>query len=730
MATVWAFAQEQGKTNPGALEEFRTRLEKRVQATSGRSLDQWLNLCSKTQQSLDRWSTIIRENWKCEVMEILPNQYATDKSLSLNMLKGLARLSTLKSLDVGRKLLQEAIDNRKMPAKNGGRNFYGRHLTYQDVTKAVEKAGEIQGNAQTLADQSSTTPRSNKRKRDALPTPSPSAAYGASGSLTEELLGSTSVQTPDITQQDLRNKASGADSGWFHKMWFRKDHQMDIPSLVPRNEMLDQHPIGHPSASANVVQETDVLKIGSTVHQITPVSHQQEDDTTYEDLVSHQDGSNTYKRVKLQEPFSIEVHDCQIMSPEQVRDNTMPSLPDFDSSLGSPSDQDNDNEVEATSMGSPSSHMQMAVPTSDLKGAKSSLRSGKWLSSTAIQLALEHCYTAGVRVFDPSFLSPASRKRLNPLSPEDTTLLFPVNINGNHWALIVVDTEKVTAEFWNSLPDPKYQIEAQNAINDLGRCLHGGSENELALTKWTLTSRPCARQDNSSDCGIYTIVFAMYRILNLPIPQSIDPHLWRQVLCVLLDENAELTLNDQERHSTEGPSPDTTKGIVRASDVKDVLRQNNALILQSLHRSQRDVTSIKGIMDLSKIFQERQTSLYEEYREKLHEVTEKATFYKRMSNSLDEMDLSDDDSTHLARTQTLVHKYEKTKQPKIQSELSRIEKVVQGWARVMKTCGKEYEGRKSRVDEAKDEIQRTIQEQVALGEVVRQLQDELTSSIS
>ena len=326
------------------------------------------------------------------------------------------------------------------------------------------------------------------------------------------------------------------------------------------------------------------------------MSHQQEDGTTDEDLVSHQDGLNIYKRVKLQEPFLTKVNDSHIMSPEQVRDNTMPSLPNFDSSLGSPSDQDNDNEVDATSVGSPSSHIENAVPISDLKSATSSLCSGKWLSTTAIQLALEHCCTAGVRVFDPSFLSPASRKRLNPLSPGDTTLLFPVNINGNHWALIVADTGKVTAEFWNSLPDPKYQIEAQNAINDLGRCLHGGSENELALTEWTLTSRPCARQDNSSDCGIYTIVFAMYRIVNLPIPQSIDPHLWRQVLCVLLDENTELTLNDQERHSIEGPSPDTTKGVVRASDIKDVLRQNNALLLQSLHRSQRDVTSIEGII--------------------------------------------------------------------------------------------------------------------------------------
>lgn len=188
-----------------------------------------------------------------------------------------------------------------------------------------------------------------------------------------------------------------------------------------------------------------------------------------------------------------------------------------------------------------------------------------------------------------------------------------------------------------------------------------------------------------------------------------------------------MTLNDQERHSTEGPSPDTTKGVVRASDFTEVLRQNNALLLESLHRSQRDVTSIKGIMDLSKIIKEGQTSLYEEYSKKLHEVTERVTLYKTMSNTLDEMDLSDDEITYLAQTKTLIHKCEKIKQRKIQSELSRIEKVVQGWARVMKTCGKEYEGRKSRVNEAKENIRRTIQGRMI---VVRQSQDELMSNVS
>ena len=57
----WAYIQEEGQGLPEALQEFRPRLEKRVQATSGRTL------------------------------------------------KGLADLSTLSSLDTRRELLQEAI---------------------------------------------------------------------------------------------------------------------------------------------------------------------------------------------------------------------------------------------------------------------------------------------------------------------------------------------------------------------------------------------------------------------------------------------------------------------------------------------------------------------------------------------------------------------------------------------------------------------------------------------
>ena len=106
-------------------------------------------------------------------------------------------------------------------------------MTQQDVTNAIEKAREIQDNAQTVADQSRRTkmgaskkPTSNKRKRDALPTTTPS---GASVPLTEETLGSTPDETPDPTQQDLPNHKSSAESSWPQRLWFiyQSDSRMD-----------------------------------------------------------------------------------------------------------------------------------------------------------------------------------------------------------------------------------------------------------------------------------------------------------------------------------------------------------------------------------------------------------------------------------------------------------------------------------------------------------------------
>ena len=933
---AWAYAQEKGQCRPEALQQFRTRLEKRVKANTGRILDEWLNLGSRTQQRVSKWSAIIYQNWACEVMEILPNQYATDKPLSQSVLKRLADLSALSSLDVGRKLLQEAIDHRKMPSKTEGRNFHGTNLTPKDVIKAIEKAREIHNNTQAAADRPKRTdmgpskkPTSNKRKRDPSPTQSLAAA---SVPLTQETLGSTPDETPDPVHQELPNKKLSAESWWTQKLWFQKGHERDNPSRIVRNEILDQHLAGPSSESTTTVRETDVLEQGVTVHQSTPVPHQQMDDTTDEDLVFHRDESKRYKRTKSQESYSNEVQGFHSMSPEQVRCNTMsPSLnfnsclgptltsqgnqrPMLDSDIGSPSDEalrvsdahpcssermnqnhvqvviplrkgnhsdgtlgscaqkiKDQNELEGVNnIGDPqtqgeavietsprqcagsttsasdlpgsesihkrtpgeagarssslegeeiaspyqeaSSHFQdcyrnmptpppiaglpkvtrskqtkrsappqtaaatrpsrkknpsydpheffhrpmvsaqsyiqkagpqkpsslgrlmapsrSAMPTSDLQGAISSLSPGTWLSSTAIQLSLEYCQTDGVRIFDPSFLSSASQKILNPLSPNDSTLIFPLQVNGNHWALVVADTANVTAEFWDSLPDPNHESEARNAVHDLGRTLRGGVSKDAALTEWILAPQPCPRQDNSNECGIYTIVFAMHRILKLPIPQSIDSHLWRQVLRVLLDDGTELTWNDQERYSTETPIPEPSEGAVRISEVKAGLRQNTALLSQSLLRSQCDVTRIKGVMDLSKIFQERQTELCEGYMNKLRQVIEKVTAYRKMSSAFDEIDMNDDDKAHFNRTQTLLHKYEKTEQAQIQSKLSRTENIVQGWARVTKTCEKENERRKDRVDETKNEIRRVIIEQKALVEAVSQLQDELISSVS
>ena len=53
----------------------------------------------------------------------------------------------------------------------------------------------------------------------------------------------------------------------------------------------------------------------------------------------------------------------------------------------------------------------------DLQVAISSVGPGAWLSSTAIHLTLEHCHAAGLRIFNPSFLSSSWAHRKSTFLP-------------------------------------------------------------------------------------------------------------------------------------------------------------------------------------------------------------------------------------------------------------------------------------------------------------------------
>ena len=93
-------------------------------------------------------------------------------------------------------------------------------------------------------------------------------------------------------------------------------------------------------------------------------------------------------------------------------------------------------------------------------------------------------------------------------------LLVPINKNNAHWLLLRVDLEKFEIRLWDSLGlDQTNQRYLQNMLRylcDVYQCLHPDSHHtrEAWHDQWTLIddSSNCPLQENSYDCGIFTLV--------------------------------------------------------------------------------------------------------------------------------------------------------------------------------------------------------------------------------
>lgn len=107
------------------------------------------------------------------------------------------------------------------------------------------------------------------------------------------------------------------------------------------------------------------------------------------------------------------------------------------------------------------------IPPNTLEGAVSSLQDGLWLSTTAIEELLKMPSYGDVKVYDAAFMclpNPESMKaKTSSKGWPDVVSLFPSNHNGSHWTLLVLDLHVVEIEFYNSLPNQAYELEARAA---------------------------------------------------------------------------------------------------------------------------------------------------------------------------------------------------------------------------------------------------------------------------
>lgn len=80
-------------------------------------------------------------------------------------------------------------------------------------------------------------------------------------------------------------------------------------------------------------------------------------------------------------------------------------------------------------------------------------------------------------------------------------ILFPLNVNKNHWILCCADTRTKILLVYDSLNDATPES-YKGVIQDILRYL-----NDLTLTKWKLRVADCAKQTNGYDCGVFCCVF-------------------------------------------------------------------------------------------------------------------------------------------------------------------------------------------------------------------------------
>ena len=196
-----------------------------------------------------------------------------------------------------------------------------------------------------------------------------------------------------------------------------------------------------------------------------------------------------------------------------------------------------------------------AVPSNDLSGAIGTLDDGQRLSSTAIELTLNTLRFADIRIFDPSFFAGDSTYSLIRIRDEKLWVM-PLLLSGDHWGLITIENVARTVSFWDPLEDKAHESEARRKVDAFEQfvrtsraigCLSESEAFAFGDGSWAFNVQKCPQQDNQIDCGIYTIVFAIYKIVGLTLPESLDVGLWRQLFKHLLQTDSAVldVSNDQ-----------------------------------------------------------------------------------------------------------------------------------------------------------------------------------------
>ena len=116
-------------------------------------------------------------------------------------------------------------------------------------------------------------------------------------------------------------------------------------------------------------------------------------------------------------------------------------------------------------------------------------------------------------------------------------LYIPINVDGNHWVMVVVDFKKHTLWALDPLPpagDNGYGREHELAtvarfLNDLGKARYGAGKDVLTWSRKDMLGIPV--QPDTYNCGVYVLMYAecMSRGSMIVIDPNTLPHMRQRI---------------------------------------------------------------------------------------------------------------------------------------------------------------------------------------------------------
>ncbi|KAL8788076.1 MAG: hypothetical protein Q9213_001834 [Squamulea squamosa] len=269
------------------------------------------------------------------------------------------------------------------------------------------------------------------------------------------------------------------------------------------------------------------------------------------------------------------------------------------------------------------------LPTTDEAGAVESLKDRQLISATAIQIILSRVFPCKnhLRIVDPDYIdmeNPSSITQKPPLRLAQNLayLLIPLHAK-NRWSLCTVDVLNRIISYYDSLPNmPSLSLARKALLIFIER-----QAIDSNISAWSFKNMPSAHQNNFFDCGVYTLVNALYLVKSdfapLDLTMPIDCDLWRAVFRSLVSGKASKypdgmgqaqaavvsAVKQQRQIGTESIQNALAHGksslvaaktsLQRSQSILNLLNIEFVNIRQSLNAATEEISNIEGCLSTS-----------------------------------------------------------------------------------------------------------------------------------